>query len=940
MADTPREQNELNKGKQEQLNLEQRLNQATEQGRRVAAEQTIEARNLTDELRRQLGIKQRRTDAERELLSLAQGLQKISAKNAVELGRSNSLDKELIKNQQNLSDLAREELLLKMRMSGTSQKEAERAFQQYNELSQNLKEQEKIEQEIYDLRKEGVPVTDESIVKLKERNNELETTNVNIQEELKVLEDSNKGNVKKLLLNKQLQKVSEDNLGILKAEAEVQDRLTKAAGLTGASLGIVNKLLGSIGAESAAISKGFEEGKNQLRAAAENAARQGESLNFIQRVSLSLGPVFKGIRDTLFSTEAIFSAILKTAMAFNAASVESRRLTGQTLEITQGLEPSFASTVDQLKLANEITKELGFNAMNIMSPSTLAGAANLQVSLGLSAHEAKNFAIFAEKGGYEVNNLAEGVVKQVNSFNKANKAAVSQGQILKDVGNVSKAISASLGSNPKAIAEAAAAARRLGLDLKTVDGIADSLLDFESSIGNEIEAQLLTGKQINMSKARELALNNDLAGLGKELFNNAVDIAEFGKMNRIQQEAQAKALGMTRDQLAKVAYLRALEKGMTEDQAAAAANVNLSDMQRMTAAENFQKAIERITGAFAPLLNVVADFLSMPLAPYILLGAVALTKLSGVVKSISSGIALLRTLTAASTVATNVDTASKIANSTATTALAGSTTALSTTSAAASTTIGASMRAIAMGFAAFASPPVALGVAVVTGAVLGLGAALYMAKDAVVGIAKAIGNTIVGIFQALPPIITAVSDGFNNILETITLEKAAAVGLLGLSFISLAGGLTILSASIFTSLPGIAILGSIAMMGSGLMNAGSGMERLVAGVKDLKSALNQLEIEKLKELEDFTAKTAIAAPITTVEGAITSLGDGVGNVLSNITGGISNVVAGITGGRGGNNAALEAKLDELIAITAEGKTIVMDGSVVGNTITRVSPKSS
>ena len=173
MADTPREQNELNKGKQEQLNLEQRLNQATEQGRRVAAEQTIEARNLTDELRRQLGIKQRRTDAERELLSLAQGLQKISAKNAVELGRANSLDKELIKNQQNLSDLAREELLLKMRMSGTSQKEAERAFQQYNELSQNLKEQEKIEQEIYDLRKEGVPVTDESIVKLKERNNRL-----------------------------------------------------------------------------------------------------------------------------------------------------------------------------------------------------------------------------------------------------------------------------------------------------------------------------------------------------------------------------------------------------------------------------------------------------------------------------------------------------------------------------------------------------------------------------------------------------------------------------------------------------------------------------------------------------------------------------------------------------------------------------------------------
>ena len=772
-----------------------------------------------------------------------------------------------------------------------------------------------------------------------------------LQEQLKTV-DSLSDRQKALVL------ATEDDLGLLQQVVDATSRrlaleqnIQKALGISGSLIGGLGKIAGTLGLSGDAFTTSLKSANAAMRDKAKKELEKSAdgTVNAFSRLKIiaaGSGEVIKGIRDTLFSTEAIFGAILKTAMSFNKASVESRRLTGQTLEITQGLESSFSSTVDQLKLANEITKELGFNAMNIMSPSTLAGAADLQVLLGLSAHEAKNFAIFAEKGGYEVDNLAEGVVKQVNSFNKANKSAVSQGQILKDVGNVSKAISASLGSNPKAIAEAAAAARRLGLDLKTVDGIADSLLDFESSIGNEIEAQLLTGKQINMSKARELALNNDLAGLGKELFNNAVDIAEFGKMNRIQQEAQAKALGMTRDQLAKVAYLRALEKGMTEDQAAAAANVNLSDMQRMTAAENFQKAIERITGALSPLINTVADFLSMRFAPYIVFGTVALTKMFGAVKAITAGIAAFRTFTAASTVATNVDTASKIANSTATTTLAGSTTALATTSATASTTIGASMRAIAMGFAAFASPPVALGVAVVTGAVLGLGAALYMAKDAVVGIAKAIGNTIVGIFQSLPPIITAVSDGFNNILETITLEKAAAVGLLGLSFISLAGGLTILSASIFTSLPGIAILGSIAMMGSGLMNAGSGMERLVAGVKDLKSALNQLEIEKLKELEDFTAKTAIAAPITTVEGAITSLGDGIGNVLSNITGGtsvvdgISNVVAGITGGRGGNNAALEAKLDELIAITAEGKTIVMDGSVVGNTITRVSPKSS
>ena len=167
------------------------------------------------------------------------------------------------------------------------------------------------------------------------------------------------------------------------------------------------------------------------------------------------------------------------------------------------------------------------------------------------------------------------------------------------------------------------------MDIKDLDNIASSLMDFESSIQNELEAQLLTGKNINLAKARELALNNDLEGLGKELLKNSSDINEFGKMNRIQQEAQAKALGMTRDQLARVAYQRALDLNMTEDQAAAAAGVNAEDMKRITAQENFTKALEKIASALAPILDFFGDILSIPWVPQILLGAVAAGKLAG-----------------------------------------------------------------------------------------------------------------------------------------------------------------------------------------------------------------------------------------------------------------------------------------------------------------------
>ena len=90
-------------------------------------------------------------------------------------------------------------------------------------------------------------------------------------------------------------------------------------------------------------------------------------------------------------------------------------------------------------------------------------------------------------------------------------------------------------------------------------------------------------------------------------------MAEFGKMNRIQQEAYAKALGMTKDQLAKVAYNKALELGMSEEQAEAAAGVEASDMRRMAVQEKMALVMDKIFQAFAPLLDVLELILD-PLA--------------------------------------------------------------------------------------------------------------------------------------------------------------------------------------------------------------------------------------------------------------------------------------------------------------------------------------
>ena len=105
------------------------------------------------------------------------------------------------------------------------------------------------------------------------------------------------------------------------------------------------------------------------------------------------------------------------------------------------------------------------------------------------------------------------------------------------------------------------------MELQKVDGIANSLLDFESSISAELEAELLLNKDINLEKARQAALNNDLATVAREISDQIGSSAEFSEMNRIQQEALAKSVGMNRDDLAETLFIQEQLAGATGEQA-------------------------------------------------------------------------------------------------------------------------------------------------------------------------------------------------------------------------------------------------------------------------------------------------------------------------------------------------------------------------------------
>jgi hypothetical protein len=575
---------------------------------------------------------------------------------------------------------------------------------------------------------------------------------------------------------------------ILESQKAIVDSTAKQVGLIGKVAGGLAKIpgLGTV-----INAKGVVDA---LREASIGLDKNGnlvkKNTNGFGMMAIAAKTVGKQFTTAMLDPAAIVGKIVEQFFAINKASVELRRLTGDTAVSFNIFANGAASSVQILETAAELTKQIGFNAQSAFSQEVIANAADLKVEMGLAAAEAGGIAMMAQTSGKSVDSITDSVVDTTSAFNRANRSAVSQGVVLRDVAKTSDSIKLSLGNNDVAIAKAASQARRLGMDLNQVDKIAQSLLNFESSIESELEAQLLTGNQINLSKAREMALTGDISGLQDEIFKNTVDIEKFGKMGRLGQEAQAKALGMTRDELARVAYLRAIDNNMTDEAAAKAANVNAEDMKRITIQENFTAALNKVMGALAPILEYVGQIFSIPfLGPTIAAVVVAIPLLS----TLAGGMTALKSAQALATIATASQTTATLLQAGANTTLAGTQTIVATTGAATS--------------GVFASMGIALG-AFGTAATPAIGVLLSIGV-----VAAGIGLAFMGLAQSLKTI--------PEILKEITLEKAAAVFVLATSFASLAAGLAAVALAGPMALP--------VLLATGALAAGIGMIATAGG---------------------------------------------------------------------------------------------------------------
>jgi len=272
-----------------------------------------------------------------------------------------------------------------------------------------------------------------------------------------------------------------------------------------------------------------------------------KGLNILKTLGIESLFTFKALLDAFFKLDNQATQIGKSLGISKDAAMVMRK----EMQAYANASGDAFVTGERLAKAQEgLTEQLGI-AVDFGNQERETFARLTEIT-GLAANEAGNLAKFSAATGKSTKDYVSNLRTAAFSAQQANKIHISDKELLSSVAKLSAGILVKFQGNEGALMDAVVQAKKLGLNLEQVDKIGDSMLDWESSIQNELEAELMTGKQLNFEKARAAALTGDQATLMQEVANQAGSLAEFSGMNVLAQQSLAKAFGMSKDEMAEM----------------------------------------------------------------------------------------------------------------------------------------------------------------------------------------------------------------------------------------------------------------------------------------------------------------------------------------------------------------------------------------------------
>ncbi len=360
----------------------------------------------------------------------------------------------------------------------------------------------------------------------------------------------------------------------------------------------------------------FIKTEDVLTAMRQKAAETGSKF---QTMLAGIKAIGTNIKDGILDPLTIISFFLKAAVTANKESVNLSKNLGYGAANADRVRSNFVDIESSARNLNVTTANLN-EAFNQLSEATgfvteysgdaLTTQIKLTKQLGLTGEEAAGvyrFSVLTGKSSEETyQSMLKGYVATRNSLNVGVpfKAAIAEAS------KVSGQLAANMGYNAENTIRGVVATRALGTSLEQAKSQGEKLLDFQSSIENELKAELITGQQLNLERARAAALMGDQVTVAEELAAQGMTAAKFSGMNVIAQKSFAEALGTTSDELAN----QLAKREMAIASGKSLAQITAEEAEEAAERQDIQ---EKFNAAMLKLQSIIGNLLAGPLGSFL-----------------------------------------------------------------------------------------------------------------------------------------------------------------------------------------------------------------------------------------------------------------------------------------------------------------------------------
>ena len=472
-------------------------------------------------------------------------------------------------------------------------------------------------------------------VELNQAVGEFGATNVNIQEILKnnvSLYDALGDSVENLE-NDQLALLGlyESQLNTLRDQKAEYDEIEDFAKQIDNNMGVAGKateglggVLDKIGAGDIGKKLGLDDAiKGGRKEAAKLAGTASERMSPMAKQLKVAGKMIGTMGKSLAKALGPITIIAELVKGIMAADEQTKEL-GRSMMMTKNESAKFSGEIANATRSNyqmgitgtkvlenitKVNKQFGF--ITEFSGETLVSMTKLTYTLKIGEEAAGNLAAAAEATGVNFEDNYKNILAASYELQQQAGTQVDLRAVLEDTGKVTGQIRANFSGNTVEIAKAVTNARLLGTEMGAIAAAGKQLLDFESSISKELEAELLTGRNLNLERARAAALTGDQVTLQNELAREMGSFSDFSKMNVIQQEALAGAMGMSVDSMSDMLFNQETMNKSAKELRALGKDELANRLEQKSAQDKMNDAMAELKEVFVQLGTALSPILSL-----------------------------------------------------------------------------------------------------------------------------------------------------------------------------------------------------------------------------------------------------------------------------------------------------------------------------------------